>query len=869
MGPQARSAARRPATAAIDAGTQAPAGLSENAMRKGSSRRLLATIAGLAVVASIASYFANGYQQYVIAMVAITAIVGVGLNVLLGLAGQLSLGHVGFYAIGAYTCAILMTRYAWSFWLVLPLAGIAAAIAGALLAVPALRVRGPYLAMVTIAFGFVIEQSAAEMKGLTGGWNGIMNIPRPTFAGLPMDEFGIGVFSIALLAVLLVLFARLRRSTWGLAMRATRDAEVASPSIGLDLVAIRTVAFAISAFLAGIAGATFAILSNFVSPESFPVFQSITFLLGVLIGGGGRVLGPGVGAVVVVLLPELLSFLAEYRLLFFGTLLLIVLWLVPEGIIGALERRLRKRSSRVAEPDERRVAAFLCADAGSGGHARGDAAPGLVVDGLGIAFGGTQAVRDVSLTARAMQVTSIIGPNGAGKTTLLNLIGGFNRPDHGSVALGAAVLPSGITYRIARAGVARTFQTTQLFARMSVLENVLIALRRGELGGLHRALLRGGADDEARALACALLAYVGYRGAVDRAAGELPHVDRRLVEIARALATRPRVLMLDEPAAGLGERDTAQLGELLRRIAAMGVAVIIIEHDMSLVMGISDHVVVLDAGRRIVAGTPAEVRANADVRAAYLGEGELAIVRTAARKGGDEVVLAIDDVGAGYGAIPVLSDIRLEVRRGELVALLGANGAGKSTLMRAIAGLHRPVSGRVLLLGRDIALYAAHRIARSGVTLVPEGRQVFAELSVADNILLGALALDRREAAAEVERVIARFPMLGKLRERRAGLLSGGEQQMLAIARGLAARPQIVLLDEPSLGLAPAIVESLYRVLEQLRAEGTTILLVDQMARLALSIADRAYVIQSGRVVQQGSAEDMRNDDALEKAYLG
>ena len=827
------------------------------------SRRLAlyGTIAGLAILAGVASFFANGYQQYVIAVVAITAIVGVGLNVLLGLAGQLSLGHVGFYAIGAYACAILTTRFDWSFWAVLPLAGVAAAAAGALLALPALRVRGPYLAMVTIAFGFVIEQSAAEMKGLTGGWNGIMNIPRPTFFGLPMDEFGIGVAALALLAALLVLFDRLRDSTWGLAMRATHDAEVASQSIGLDLVAIRTIAFVVSAFLAGIAGATFAILANFVSPESFPFFQSITFLLVVLIGGVGTVLGPVAGAIVVVLLPEILSFLAEYRLLFFGALLLLVLWLVPEGIVGALGRRFRGAATRTAAANDAAVAAFL---------AGGDAASrDLAVAGIGIAFGGTLAVKDVSFRAKANQVTSIIGPNGAGKTTLLNLIGGFYRPDRGDVRLGSDTLPRGVTYRIARAGIARTFQTTQLFSRLTVLENVLIALRRGALGGLHRALFMPSHDDGARTLAQALLAFAGYRGPVDRPAGELPHVDRRLVEIARALATRPRVLMLDEPAAGLGEGDTKRLGELLRRIADAGVAVVIIEHDMTLVMGISDHVVVLDAGRRIVAGTPGEVRANADVRAAYLGEGELAIARGGARKGGDEVVLAIEDVAAAYGALPVLSGVGLDVKRGELVALLGANGAGKSTLMRAIAGLHRPLSGRVLLLGREIGLLSAHRIARDGVTLVPEGRQVFAELSVVDNIMMGALALDRRQASAEVDRVIARFPMLDRLRGRRAGLLSGGEQQMLAIARGLAARPQIVLLDEPSLGLAPAIVESLYRVLEELRAEGTTILLVDQMARLALSIADRAYVIQSGRIVQQGAAEDVRNDVALEKAYLG
>jgi ABC-type branched-subunit amino acid transport system ATPase component/ABC-type branched-subunit amino acid transport system permease subunit len=777
------------------------------------SRRLLAAIVAVAVLAGVASWFANGYQQYVIAMVAITAIVGVGLNVLLGLAGQLSLGHVGFYALGAYTCAILTTRLDWSFWLVLPLAGVVAAVAGGILAVPALRVRGPYLAMITIAFGFVIEQSAAEMKGLTGGWNGIMNIPRPTLFGLPMNEFGIGAFALALLVVLLVLFARLRGSTWGLAMRATRDAEVASQSIGLNLVAIRTVAFVVSAFLAGIAGAIFAILTNFISPESFPFFQSITFLLVVLVGGTGTILGPVAGAIVVVLLPEVLSFLAEYRLLFFGTLLLVVLWLVPEGVVGAIERRMPRRAARTARADEGRVAAFLRGDIAGGERAgAGDAAAsatGLAVEGLGIAFGGTQAVKDVSLRANATEVTSIIGPNGAGKTTLLNLIGGFYRPDCGQVALAGHALPQGITYRIARAGIGRTFQTTQLFARMSVLENVLIALRRGRLGGVAQALSGSGADAQAHALAEALLAFAGYRGSVDRPAGELPHVDRRLCEIARALAIEPRVLMLDEPAAGLSEGDTARLGELLRRIAALGVAVLIIEHDMSLVMGISDHVVVLDAGRRIVAGTPGEVRAHPGVRAAYLGEGELAIARTGARKGDGEVVLAVDDVGAAYGPIPVLDGIRLYVRRGELVALLGANGAGKSTLMRAIAGLHRPVSGRVLLLGREIGLLAAHRIARSGVTLVPEGRQVFAELSVADNVLMGALGLDRRAAAAEVARVIARFPMLERLRDRRAGLLSGGEQQMLAIARGLAARPQIILLDEPARGLAPADGEGL------------------------------------------------------------
>ena len=805
---------------------------------------LPAIVGVLAAAAGAATFFANGYQVFVIASVALTAIVAIGLNVLLGLAGQISLGHAAFYAIGAYTCAILTTRLEWSFWLAFPLAGVLAGVAGALLALPALRVRGPYLAMVTIAFGFVVEQSAAELRELTGGWNGIMNIPRPALFGATLDEAGIAIASIGLVAALVLLFARLDASRWGLAMRATRDAEVASQSIGLDLVRVRAAAFVLSAVLAGLAGALFAVLNNFISPESFPFFQSITFLLVVLVGGPGTALGPVAGAIVVVLLPEMLGFLEEYRLLFFGVLLLVVLLAAPEGIMGFVERRLARRAPRVARPAPAEVQSFL---------AGGERAE-LRVEGISVAFGGTKAVSEVSLVARAGEVTSIIGPNGAGKTTLLNLVGGFYVPHAGAVRLGAQVLPRGRTHRVARSGVARTFQTTQLFARMTVLENLLIALPRG-----HDARLAEG-----------LLAYVGYGGDVGQPAGQLPHVDRRLVELARALAVRPKVLMLDEPAAGLDDADTERLGELLRRIARSGIAVVLIEHDMPLVMSISDHVVVLDAGRRIADGTPAVVQASPQVRAAYLGEGTLDIRRRArASDAPREPVLALSGAAAGYGAIPVLSGIELEVRRGELVALLGANGAGKSTLMRAVSGLHRPMEGRVLLLGREIQLLPAHRIARAGVTLVPEGRQIFPELTVEDNILLGARGLDRQAAAAAVERLIARFEILKKLRGRRAGLLSGGEQQVLAIARGLAAQPKILLLDEPSLGLAPAIVEQLYRLVDELRAEGMTLLLVDQMARLALSVADRGYVLQGGRIVQAGSARELAGDAVLEKAYLG
>ncbi len=819
---------------------------------------LVLAILGIAAATLGASY-GNNYHLLIIGSIAISAIVATGLNVLFGLAGQISFGHAGFFAIGAYTASILAAKAELPFVLA-ALAGAAlAAGAGALLAVPALRVRGPYLAMVTIAFGFVIEQGAAEWKGVTGGWNGFMNIPRPIGFDGPLSDKGLAIACAVLAGLLLYGFARFAGTRWGLAMRATRDAETAAQSLGANLVAVRTLAFAISAAVTGFAGALFATLQGFISPESFPFFLSITFVLMVLVGGQGSATGPLLGALVVVLAPEMLSSLAEYRLMFFGALLLLVLWIAPSGMAGAaaaLWARFWRRpdSPSVVRGDDARVKKFL---------ARTGATP-LDVRGVSVSFGGNRAVSEVTLSAQPGQVTSLIGPNGAGKTTLLNLVSGFYKPEAGTVRIGGADITGLPSHAAARAGVARTFQTSQLFAGMSVRENLMVALYRGSLAGgaSHSAA-------DAVALSDALLAWVGYSGPADRPAGELPHVDRRLVEIARALATRPDVVLLDEPAAGLSAEDTDRLGAGLRRIAGLGLGVLIIEHDMQLVMGISDRIYVLDAGRLIAQGSPAEVQGNPAVRQAYLGEGEFAVVAARAPDAGRRTeVLAVQNLTAGYGAAPVLEGVTLDVREGELVALLGANGAGKSTLMRAIVGLHRPVQGSVFFAGHEIGGSDAHAIARSGLTLVPEGRQVFPEMSVEDNLRLGAYgkpALDE----ARVEELFRLFPKIAALRDRRAGLLSGGEQQMLALARGLAASPKVLLLDEPSLGLAPAIVNELFGALARLRAEGRTILLVDQMARMALSLADRAYVLSSGKIVFAGTAAELKNNPVLERAYLG
>jgi len=812
----------------------------------------------------------NPYYAFVLANVALLAVVGIGLNLLMGLSGQVSFGHVGFYAVGAYAVAILTSKAGLSFWLAWPIAVVLAGAMGALLALPALRVKGPYLAMITIAFGFIVEHAIVEMRDLTGGQNGIMGIGSPTL-GPVAGEQAVALLALLSAVVALAGYAWLSRGTWGAALRAVRDSETAAESIGLNPLAVKVVAFALSAACAGLAGGLFAPLSGFVTPHTFGFVQSILFVLVVMLGGAGSVAGPLVGALIVGLLPELLSSLEEYRLLFFGGLLLLVLWAAPDGMVGLVQRQWHRLLHRLRGA---RAVSWQPASAPEGFALPTRARQVLAAQGLTMQFGGVRAVGDLSLQARTAAVTSLIGPNGAGKSTALNVLSGYYQPTAGGFSLGGDTLTGRTAMRLARLGIARSYQTSQLFGSLSVEDNVALALNRGRLGPLlGDARLRSAS---ARAQARALLAWCGYTGAPQARAADLPHVDRRLVEIARALALDPEVLLLDEPAAGLSREDKTALAALLRRIADAGLGVLLVEHDMALVMGISDHVVVLDAGQWLAAGSPSEVQANPAVQQAYLGAGldpHAPPLRGSLPLEGavpsHVEMLGVGQLVAGYGAEPVLHGISLAVRRGEAVALLGANGAGKSTLMRALSGLHRPLAGGgIHLEGEDLSQASTEAIVARGMVLVPEGRQVFPELSVLDNIRLGAF-LHPEGREARVEEMLQRFPRLRERLHQRAGLLSGGEQQMLAIARALMSRPRILLLDEPSLGLAPKVIEELFASLDRLRSEGMTLLLVDQMAGLALALADRAYVMESGHIVAQGSSAEIAADASLAKAYLG
>ena len=497
----------------------------------------------------------------------------------------------------------------------------------------------------------------------------------------------------------------------------------------------------------------------------------------------------------------------------------------------------------------------------------------LECDGVSRAFGGVVAADQVSFTVAEGEIFGLIGPNGAGKTTLFNIITGFLLPTMGRVRFRGADITRRSPDRIAALGIARTFQNIRLFRPMSALDNVRIGQHIRTRTTLLEAVLASRSyraeEAQVRAQARQLLDLVGLGQRADTPARELSYGDQRRLEIARALATEPRLLLLDEPAAGMNPAETQALMALIQRLRRdLGLGILLIEHDMKVVMGVCDRIVVLNFGRTIAHGTPQEVRTDPAVIEAYLG-GQTGRVAAGRPSPGGEPVLSIEEVSSGYGPVEVLHRLSLRVHEGQIVTLIGANGAGKTTLLRTVSGLLRPRAGRIRLRGGSIGGARPDRVVAAGIAHVPEGRQVLARMTVLENLRAGAYPRRDREVTRDLAAMLDRFPQLRERAMQVAGTLSGGEQQMLAIARGLMSRPRLLMLDEPSLGLAPIIVARIFGIIGELNARGVPMLLVEQNAHLALEVAHWGYVLETGRIAMDGPADRLRGDEAVRRAYLG
>jgi ABC-type branched-subunit amino acid transport system ATPase component len=490
--------------------------------------------------------------------------------------------------------------------------------------------------------------------------------------------------------------------------------------------------------------------------------------------------------------------------------------------------------------------------------ARAAAEPCLTVRGLTKRYGGLVAVKDIDLDLRPGEILGLIGPNGSGKSTVMKLIMGLERPSAGSIRLDGAEIGGMPAHRVARSGIGLVFQHARPLQRQTVLENISLAL-------LPDSLIRLAADPHVAKRAREIAERVGLGAVIDRRPGTLPFADLRRLELAKAIARDPRVVLVDEPFAGLTGGEVAAFSELIRGFRDEGKAVLLVDHNVKSVSALVDRVFAMYLGERIAEGSAESVMADPTVRRVYLGGS----IETAARPEAafkPDSLLTVETVDVLYGKAQALRGASIHVHEGEFVSVVGLNGAGKTTLFNAISGLV-PHTGTIRFDGQDLTRMKPAAIARAGIVQVPETRELFGDLSVRENLDLGGQHFPKAESAQQREWLYELFPILKAREAQSARTLSGGEQQMLTIARALMMRPRLLILDEPTLGLAPVILELLSKALEKLRqTTPITVLLGEQNVTFALPHADRVYVLEQARIVWEGPPDRFASE--MGAAYL-
>jgi branched-chain amino acid transport system permease protein len=842
----------------------------------------------------------SSYWMLELPLILCFALVVSGVNLSFGFAGELQLGQVFMFGFGAYVPMILASQGVTTDVLLLMVAGgVAAMLAGGVVAIPAMRIGGWALAMASFFLVITIPDLTSIFINWTGGLNGLTGIPTATLLGNTLGTTGLFEVTAVATIIWFVCYRNLVTSRYGVVFRVLRESPVLTQSLGFSTFKLKASVYVLGALPAGIAGCLFGFLSQILEPTDFGFNLGIGTVAASLFGGTESVYGVLFGAAILQLGPEKFAVFSSYSPVVYGGFLILAAILLRGGVARLGKAVVRKLALRVdptvdldllLDPSPSVESDNASADDKAGETSA--ALPRLTgkrlgADGVSMSFGGVQALKDVSLAAEPGKVTALIGSNGSGKTTLLNVICGYYTPQTGAVTLGEKDLIGLRPHEVARLGIGRTFQTPTIPKGVSVRDAVASGRYSSDHLGFVASILRlpryRRAQRDDRREAMALLELVGLSSVAKQEATSLPLGTRRLVEVVRALCANPSLLLLDEPASGLNDEEIVRLAKLVNTVAEAGATVIVIEHNFRFIRTVANTVHVLHLGRLIASGTAQEVAEDPQVVESYLGRASgsrdeakdeslpATRARSGAAEGDHEPLLVVESLESGYGDLQVLRGLSLSVPAATIEVVLGRNGVGKTTLLSTLAGLLPATSGKITIAGRTITAMPPYRRAGTGIVLVQEGKRIFRQRTVWQNVMLGTYTLNLGKAAREelCRQVLSRFPVLNGRLSERAGGLSGGQQQMLAIAQALAARPQVLLLDEPSAGLAPAIVDELFASLRDLADDGLAIVLVEQLADKALPIADHVTLLDSGAIVAQGTAADFADVEKLEGAYFG
>ncbi|HVI11707.1 MAG TPA: branched-chain amino acid ABC transporter ATP-binding protein/permease [Pseudolabrys sp.] len=828
-------------------------------------------VAAVALLALPMVLRAFGLSTNTATTVVILAIATTALNLCVGYTGLVSFGHSIWFGLGAYAAGLIQLHW-FRDQISLPiiLSMVVVAAVSTVVGILILRRRGVYFSLLTLALAALSYTIAFRWTEVTGGEDGLSGLKRGRIGPIHLDD-QLAYYILVALIGLAVLYALLRvtRSPFGHVLVAIRENQLRARFQGYSIERYKLGVFVLSALITGIAGALLGFQTYLVSAEAVSVPFSGELLAMVVIGGMKHILGPALGALFFIVFRELFSIWTPNWLLWFGLVFVSFVLFSPNGLAGIwtkLRERWRPSTKEAAAMSTRKLHEPLPLPH----FLRQQTSTGSVLDVNGVSkhFGGIRAVSGANLSVQSGEIHALIGPNGAGKTTLFNLVSSLYRPDEGTIRLNGQDVHGLPVQDICQRGLARSFQITSLFNGSSIYENIRLSLQARHSGRFN--IWRDvDSYSDIHAETVELMRFLGLEGIEHIQGGELSYGGQRLVDLGIALGSKPQILLLDEPLAGLAAAERERVSNLIKCIA-LSLPVLIVEHDIDRVLGFSQRVTVMNQGEVLMTGTPEEIRADQKVQEIYTGTGRPAATGRMASEGGDKCILRFDNVNAFYGKSHILNDASLDVRNNEIVALLGRNGAGKSTLLKTLCGLLPPASGTIEFGGEAIGGLPTPEIARMGIGYVPQGRGLFAGMTVADNLALGRLARKSDGSAGAVwteEQFFGLFPRLKDRMDVDADYLSGGEQQMVAVARALSGNTKLLLLDEPFEGLSPAVVLELFSTFDALR-EHVSILIVEHNLDLVLALADRVFVLERGAIIHQGPAKPLLNDLAYRKKIL-